>query len=247
MNGVACANCQTPLTGPFCAQCGQRRRDRLRGREIVGTVFDQLFGLESRLGRSIIELTRSPGAVARAYVGGQRARYVNPFKYCLAIIAAYLLLGALLGVDPSQGIAASITQDGEVVPWVEEAQAFVRRNLSNLIFFALPLFALGLRLIYRRSGYNYAETYAFVLFIIGQVFLFRLILTPLAVWAQGPTTLILGHLIHLSFFIWAAMVFYDQRNLVGALRAMASHLLYYLSIIPVAFAFLIFYALFLRP
>lgn len=244
-----CLNCNARLAGSFCADCGQRvvPGGRLTTGGIVRQGLDQLFGLESRLGRTVRELTRNPGAVVRAYVAGKRARYVNPFKYCLAMIAAYLLLGALLGVDPSKTINAGVVgADGNPVAWAEDAQAFVRGNLNNVLFLALPLFAGILRLLYRRSGYNYAETYSFVLFVVGHIFLAGLLLTPLAIWMPA-TAIAIRLLFHLAFFVWAARVFYDQRTLVGTLRASLAHLLYMLSVMPVAAAFLLFYALAIAP
>ncbi len=244
-----CLNCGVSLAGSFCADCGQRvlPGGRLTTGGIVRQGLDQLFGLESRLGRTVRELTRNPGAVVRAYVSGKRARYVNPFKYCLAMIAAYLLLGAVLGVDPSKTINAGVVgADGNPVAWAEEAQAFVRRNLNNVLFLALPLFAGILRLLYRRSGYNYAETYSFVLFVVGHIFLVGLLLTPFAVWMPGPTLLV-RLLFHLVFFVWAARVFYDQKTFGGTARASCAHVLYVLSVMPVAAMFLLFYGLVLKP
>lgn len=243
--GVLCANCGTAATDCYCARCGQALRGRLESRQLVGAALDQLFSLESRLGRTVVELSRNPGAVARSYVGGRRARYVNPFKYCLAMVAAYLLLGAMLGVDPRDRVTANLSRGGDPVAWVAEAQAFLRRNLNNVIFFSLPLFAAGLRLIYRRRGFNFAETYAFVLFVVGHIFLVGLVLTPLAI--LSPAAMLgLRMLFHVAFFTWAAMVFYDQRTFAGGVRAAAANGLYFLSIVPVAMAFLTFYAIALR-
>jgi hypothetical protein len=245
----ACLNCGARLAGVFCAHCGQKvvPGGRLTTGGVLRQGLDQLFGLESRLGRTVKELTCNPGRVVRSYVAGKRACYVNPFKYCLAMIAAYLLLGAILGVDPSKTINAGVVgPDGEQLSWAEDAQAFVRRNLNNVLFLALPLFAGVLRLLYRRSGFNYAETYSFVLFVVGHIFLVGLVLTPFAIWLPVPT-LVARMLFHLLFFVWAARVFYDQRSVGGTLRAMLAHVLYFFSVVPVAGAFLAFYAFVLAP
>lgn len=242
---AACTNCGATLGGAYCGHCGQRRRGRLHAGEILGEAADLLFSLDSKLWHTVAALFRRPGEVAREYIAGRRARYVNPFKYCLVMVAGYLLIGAILGADPSERLRVSFTRGGEVPAWIGEAQVFLRRNLNNVIFFALPIFAGVLRLLFRRAGYNYAEHYAFVLFTMGQVFLVGLLLTPLARWSPS-SALAVRWLFHLVFFTWAAMVFYDQRNLGGFLRAVVANVFYVLSIVPVAFAFIAVFAIFLR-
>jgi|GEM_PF-3618911 len=45
------------------------------------------------------------------------------------------------------------------------------------------------------------------------------------------------------FFVWAETVFYDQRTVRGALFASLAQGLYFISIVPLAGAFLLFYRL----
>lgn len=55
----------------------------------------------------------------------------------------------------------------------EWMQGQVRANQHYLAFFMLPLFALLMKLFFRRAGFNFAEHYAIILFIYGQSFFFH--------------------------------------------------------------------------
>jgi hypothetical protein len=78
-----CRNCQAPLTGPYCAACGQAAHLH---RSLVGLGHDILHGVfhfEGKVWRTLPELIWRPGQLTRRYIEGERSRYISPLALFL--------------------------------------------------------------------------------------------------------------------------------------------------------------------
>lgn len=104
----ACLNCEAPITGAYCAACGQRAEDRTVGlRLLVADALEDLTNLDGRLFRTFRELLSRPGFVASEYVRGRRARYFTPFRtYLAASLAFFLVTAARDALHRADGAAA---------------------------------------------------------------------------------------------------------------------------------------------
>lgn len=108
-----CRNCEAPVAGQYCWQCGQRVRERMITLgELIGGLTTDLFQFESRLWRSVRPLLLSPGRLTADYLAGRQARYMPPFRMYLVLSLAFFLLvtigygGGLVQVN-SDGLTAS--------------------------------------------------------------------------------------------------------------------------------------------
>src|SRR3989344_4219028 len=74
----ACLNCGAALSGPFCAQCGQKKAARMGSSTV----------------RNALRVLPQPGTTAREYVLGQRKDHPHPLTLlCLAIGFLLIVLG----------------------------------------------------------------------------------------------------------------------------------------------------------
>lgn len=90
---IECPNCETPLNGQYCWQCGQRSRVRLITLgELLRDALGDLFELDSRLWRSVFPLLFRPGKLTHDYLEGRRARYMPPFRMYLVISILFFLI-----------------------------------------------------------------------------------------------------------------------------------------------------------
>ena len=93
-NGVNCRNCQSPLTGQYCSQCGQREgRPDIQFSEAAGELIGDVFTRDSRLWRTLFCLVFRPGFLPAEFMAGHRVRYVPPFR--LYLITSFVLFLAL--------------------------------------------------------------------------------------------------------------------------------------------------------
>ena len=89
-----CANCLTPLTGPFCAQCGQHVADYHRSVwRFVVDFFDSAFSWDNKFFRTLGPLLRRPGWLTQEFMAGRRVRYVHPLR--LFLFTSFVCLALL--------------------------------------------------------------------------------------------------------------------------------------------------------
>ena len=92
---AACLNCGTPLTGPFCAECGQRDIPPYpSARELVVDAFSEVSGWDGRFATTLRALIRRPGLLTREFLEGRRARYISPVRLYLVSSLVFFLMAA---------------------------------------------------------------------------------------------------------------------------------------------------------
>jgi hypothetical protein len=89
-----CVSCHAPLTGRWCAQCGEKRIEpqdlSLKG--IWHDVISDVFQYDGRIWRTVRDLVTAPGALTLAWRNGQRGQYVKPFSFFVAVNVLFFLL-----------------------------------------------------------------------------------------------------------------------------------------------------------
>jgi hypothetical protein len=121
----------------------------------------------------------------RRYVAGERKRYCNPLTYLFLCAALSLLVWTLVSDAFVPQMRASIAAQGRELVGLSPAQKerLLELQLGSVTYSAqiglvlcLPLAAM-LRLLFRKTGYNFAEVLVFTLFASGQVYLAYALLT----------------------------------------------------------------------
>jgi len=94
--GTPCANCGTPLAGPWCHQCGQLGEDFHRSAlKLVAEAFEGLFHFDGRLWTTLPRLVRDPGGLTRDYLTGHRAPQIPPLRMFLVVLLVVFMVGSL--------------------------------------------------------------------------------------------------------------------------------------------------------
>jgi hypothetical protein len=90
-----CENCGFDLDGPFCGRCGQPERSVIRFfGSVVMHILDDIFGFDSRAGRTLVPLIFRPGFLTNEYFRGRRVHYVPPIRlYFFVSIIFFIFLG----------------------------------------------------------------------------------------------------------------------------------------------------------
>jgi len=92
---TACLNCGTPLSGPFCAQCGQNAAPPHPSvHELAHDALEQFVHWDGKVGATLRCLIAHPGALTCDVLTGRRARYVSPLRLYLTCSVVYFLLSA---------------------------------------------------------------------------------------------------------------------------------------------------------
>jgi hypothetical protein len=135
--GMPCANCATPLQGPWCYACGQSGEDFHRSIvRLMGEVLEGLLHVDGRLWRTLPDLMLRPARLTRAYLDGHRAPQIPPLRLFLVVLLMIFLVGSLTSekkaviIQPRAATGAQITAKplDQLTP---EEKASVAETLSH--------------------------------------------------------------------------------------------------------------------
>jgi len=92
-----CENCGAPLTGEFCAQCGQHAIDYRRSiLRVLLDAADSFLNWDTKFLHTMNQLLIRPWRLTNDFNAGRRARYVHPLRlYLIASIVFFLMARAL--------------------------------------------------------------------------------------------------------------------------------------------------------
>jgi hypothetical protein len=182
-----CRNCGSIVFDCYCGRCGQKAAiKRWKLSRISRSALSSIFDLEKGFGYTFKSLLLYPGKMIQEYLNGRTVVYTNPFRY--------LIFTSLISVILSKWIEKENQDDWEEVfrPFREtnmlpSDEAAVRLQelihntlgsdygqLSLLIY--VPFFALFVKLFFRRTSYNYSEYLIASAFLLGQYYLYDLLI-----------------------------------------------------------------------
>ncbi|HWJ58463.1 MAG TPA: DUF3667 domain-containing protein [Sphingomicrobium sp.] len=119
-----CLNCGTPLSGPYCSECGQRAVLHRSLLSFLQDFVQGIYNFEGKIWRTLPMLAWCPGDLTRRYIHGERARYVSPVAlYLFSVFAMFAVLNFNGSIGP---------QAGSVKDQVETAAKEERADLTRL-------------------------------------------------------------------------------------------------------------------
>lgn len=130
-----CLNCGAPLTGRYCASCGQAAHLHRSVAEIRHELLHAVLHMDGKLFRTLPELARRPGRMTRRYIDGERVKFVSPFALflfsALLMYATYSLFGDKGEAASRVNAAAAAKQLSEEVRDADERIADLQRDLRE--------------------------------------------------------------------------------------------------------------------
>jgi hypothetical protein len=150
----ACLNCGAALSGPFCAQCGQKKAARMGSSTVRKEAWERFRWFEWNTLRNALRVLPQPGTTAREYVLGQRKDHPHPLTLlCLSIGFLLIVLGHTDYLRPTLPSEAA-----------QRMYALVT-GYSKWSFSLGAVAALASTwLVFRRRGYNVAELLTLALY-----------------------------------------------------------------------------------
>ena len=190
-DATRCSNCRTPLTGRYCAECGQKRDSGPPTfGHFVGEGIESLTHADSRLWRTLWLLLSKPGFLTKQFFDGKRAYYLPPIRLYIVFSVAFFLLLALSPdskIETGGGDTINVQLDCKTLQYngpfpdyikgqLQHAcerlnsagggealgQAFLQ-NVPKAMWVLLPLFAMIMLVFWWKPKRLYAEH---VLFLI---------------------------------------------------------------------------------
>jgi hypothetical protein len=237
---MICKNCDAEITGKFCANCGQKAELH---RITVKHVLHDLFHAFTHADKGVLLLTKQlftrPGIVAKEYIQGRRKKYFNPLSFLVLTMALSAWLSYKSGyfeamsTQPRGARKSGISNVIKVDP--KMARQANKTNIEDHKIVGLvlitPLIAFLSWILFRRSGYTYAENFVLAAFIFGLANLVRiLVFIPLHLALPGKIHMIDGifQLVFLVFIIIGFKQFFNNRIGITILKSVGFLVLFIL-------------------
>ena len=212
-----CLNCGAEVNGKFCANCGQ---ENVETREnffhlAVHTIGD-FFHFDSKFFRSFLPLFTKPGFLTKEYWAGRRQHYIHPLRLFFFVTIVMVIIAntyykkyeqqilkekVVITSDSTSPIAAKDKQEMDrkakkIIEGVRKTFNEVSTYLKYISFLLLPVYAIGFKLLYRRSKKFYIDHLVYTLhlqsfsYIIASVLLLCAIFISPSVRTWWPLVLI---------------------------------------------------------
>lgn len=204
----SCANCGAKMDAPYCGTCGQNwmKGQRLATANIVQQFLSTLVNTDSAFWVTFFGMASNPGRVCCDYVAGKRQKYVSPFVYVLIVATAQLIFAyVLIRLGWKRSVA-----DEEDLP----AEVF-----NVLLFLVSLVIALLLTRLFSGSRRNFAETYSFTLFLVGQLLWVDFLCMPIfAIDGTEPMEAFVMPTAWIVLTTWAGVPFFGYRRMATLWR-----------------------------
>jgi len=123
------------LQGQYCHRCGQNQKppDRFL-LTIINEAFDDIFGGDSKTGRTLAKLFFRPGFLTTEYFAGRRARYIQPLRlYLITSILFFFFLSLSNTLRPNTEIVITDAEQKDSSEWMLDInESLVEFNISWL-------------------------------------------------------------------------------------------------------------------
>ena len=128
---ATCANCDAPLAGPYCSQCGQHVHDSAR---TVGALLHDgwhvVTHVDGRFWQTLATLSLRPGRLTVEYFAERRARYLPPVRVYLVLSVLFFAIASLTSHTDIGPRAAELAKDPAVAADLAVANDEVRAAVA---------------------------------------------------------------------------------------------------------------------
>jgi len=219
-----CKNCNEPINGNYCSNCGQPAKLRRIDRHyIISEIGDFLFankGLIYTIKRVLI----SPGESVRRFITEDRYRFVKPITFLIITSLIYTILSHFFFIEAKdfyfqQQPKVEVPTATLFVQWMIDYHGYASIIIGFFVAFWVKLF-------FRKSGYNLFEIFILLCFISGISALFASVVVIL----QGilhVRIIFFSGLISIIYYAWAIGQFFNRKKAVSYIKAFVSCLLAY--------------------
>lgn len=177
--------------------------------------------------RIIKELSFHPARISHEYIEGRRKKYFSPVKYLVVVVSLSAILVAYLEMSrvPFEPSFAASSEIDDLV----EYRYFNHNYYKYYLFLSIPLAALISYLVFRNSGYSYAENLVLNTYILSQVVLLHTVLIiPLVIYSSSFDDLIIFFYMILAalYLFWSYFTFFKGKKYILIIQSITAILLF---------------------
>jgi len=211
-----CRNCSTPLSegAEYCPKCGQSVKQFTQPwYKAVRDLLRELLDFDGRMFVTLRRLLTSPGFLSREFIEGRRVSYTSPIRlYIIVSLVFFFVLPLIVRFFPVSEWSPDVPVD----------------HYSQAMFVLLPMFALILKMFYRR--FYYMAHLVFTMHLFSAMFLvFAALLSVESATEYSLIALIFQAILGiyiLSYFVIALRVAYQESWVKSTIKFLGLFLIF---------------------
>jgi len=225
MSMERCKYCGGAVNGDYCSDCGQPVKLKKIDRRYVFNEIADVLNVNNRMIYTIKRLITSPGNSVRQYITEDRSRFVKPISFVFINALIYTLVHSLFPIGIEDIIPQMDVSDVEhnIYKWTQENSGYMTLLIGLFM-------AFGIKIFFRKAGYNLYETFILLCFVFGLTLLFDVVF----IFLQKITGLNLTQVFTIAetlYITWAVGQFFDDKKAVSYIKALLSFLFALLMLI----------------
>ena len=233
MSNSICKNCGSNQVQKYCPECGQKTYSRLHIKDIISDFSANFFTLELPLLKTVKELTLTPEKHIKNYIDGQRVNYYKPFQYYILMLSIYLFIHYLLAMETFDFFASfnsentKVSQD-DMSQLNSMMKQFYIENMKYFMFLQIPICAWLFKVFFKKSNYNYTESFVIALYLLGHTLLISAVVFLLSTFLDLKTVLSISFVLTSSYFLWLLIRLYSGKIWKLILKSISVYMLYFI-------------------
>ncbi|MDR1203411.1 MAG: DUF3667 domain-containing protein [Tannerellaceae bacterium] len=219
-----CKNCKEPSNGNYCSNCGQPTKiKKINRRYIFNEIANVLF-VNRGMFYTIKNLLTNPGISIRHYITEDRSRFVKPISFIVVTSLIYTIVNYFFPL----GVENYVSQFGSMPDNLEETNQTVldittwtQKNSGYTNLFIGLFMALGIKLFFRKAGYNVPEIYVLLCYVFGLTTLVDAVGSIFQA-ITHLNLLILLFVTETIYITWAVGQFFNEKKVTSYIKALLS-------------------------
>jgi len=219
---IKCKKCDESIQGNYCSNCAYPTTlKKIDGKFILNDIGDAFY-VNNGFFYTIKRMLLKPGVSVKEYIYEDRNHYIGPVKF-------FVLISILFGITYFffKNYVTAITVQPVIDLGLAEDSAMTKMlawSLQNTVYtdlFGGLLVTFGLKLFFRKYGYNIFEIFTLVCYVYGIATLLLVFITVIT----GLTKFNLlqyNQYITTAYFVWAIAQFFDKKKMESYIKAFLS-------------------------
>jgi len=242
---TTCKNCTNTFEGNYCPNCSQKADTH---RFTIKHLAHEFFHAFTHADKGIIFLSKElfirPGKVARDFNLGKRKKYFNPITYLLLVMALQIYLtkktdintyyiNQINSINEAEVQIGKTAEHQKIEGLMNRVQENMQEHGKLINFLFIPVLALLIWMMFRKSEFNYAETLVLSVMYVAHILLLYVLLCiiPFVIYRNSVTvTMNLYMIASFVYMMIALKQFYLQGWWATFFKTLVIQVLYYIVI-----------------
>lgn len=186
--------------------------------------IQSLLNLEKGFLLTVKNLLIKPGQSVREFIYENREKYVKPILFLIltSVIFTFIINSldinfSLFNIDKVRGFNGKI-RSKEIGDWTQNNIGYSQLAMGVFI-------GLWIKLLYRKSIYNFYEILVLLSFILGESFIILGTFILLASILKSPIIGVIGIIIYFVYIVWGIGQFYGENRIINYLKSLLAYVL----------------------